>query len=113
MAKLAVTEVRCDDPQERLGDELYVNIDGYRRDLLDGFEFNDGRSWSDNDHQRFSNVVSGNVGTSARVTLWEDDVVGDDRIAGRSLSYWGGGGRSFEFDSSDGSAEYTITFDWV
>jgi hypothetical protein len=112
MARLAVTQVRCNDPQERLGDELYVNIDGHRRDLLDGFEFSDGRSWSDNDYERLG-VVSGNVGTSASVTLWEDDLVGDDRIASRSLNFWAGGERSFDFNSGDGSAEYTLTFDWV
>jgi hypothetical protein len=112
MAKLAVTQVRCNDPQERLGDELYVKIDGYQLNLLDGFELSDGRSWSDNDHQRLG-VVSGNVGTSARVELWEDDLVGDDRIASRSLNFWAGGERSFAFNSGDGSAEYTLTFDWV
>jgi hypothetical protein len=114
MARLAVKQVWCTDPQERLGDEIYVLIDGNRHFLQDSFEANDAWQWSDNDHEQFSNVVSRDVGTSARVELWERDTVGDDHIASRTVDFWPGGeGARLTFASADGSAAYDLTFDWV
>lgn len=111
MAKLAVRAVRANDSQERLGDELYVKIDGQAFDLNDGFELGDGSSWSDGDFQQFGNIVSGDVGRSAVVELWEKGVGADDLIDRDTVNFRAGD--EFNQNFSDASANYTLTLDWI